>query len=307
METKPKILVSKCLGFDACRWNGVIIEEQFIKKLSDFVEFITVCPEVEIGLGVPRDRIRIIKKNGEYFLIQYKTEKDITKVMENFSKKFLKKIEKENIDGVILKDRSPSCGIKDVKIFSDKNVVVQKGSGFFAKDVVNTFTNIPVESEGRLNNLYLKENFLTKVFLISRFRNLKKEMKELVKFHSQNKYLFLSYNQKMLRELGTIVANLKKEDVEKVFKRYGETLLSGLKKNYRKNSYYNTLLHIFGYFKDSLKKEEKNFILKNIEDFKNDKVGLLTTLILLKSYVIRFDIDYLKEQTIFKPFPEELI
>ncbi|MDI6700969.1 MAG: DUF523 and DUF1722 domain-containing protein [bacterium] len=307
METKPKILVSKCLGFDACRWNGVIIEEQFIKKLSDFVEFITVCPEVEIGLGVPRDRIRIIKKNGEYFLIQYKTEKDITKVMENFSKKFLKKIEKENIDGVILKDRSPSCGIKDVKIFSDKNVVVQKGSGFFAKDVVNTFTNIPVESEGRLNNLYLKENFLTKVFLISRFRNLKKEMKELVKFHSQNKYLFLSYNQKMLRELGTIVANLKKEDVEKVFKSYGETLLSGLKKNYRKNSYYNTLLHIFGYFKDSLKKEEKNFILKNIEDFKNDKVGLLTTLILLKSYVIRFDIDYLKEQTIFKPFPEELI
>lgn len=307
METKPKILVSKCLGFDACRWNGVIIEEQFIKKLSDFVEFITVCPEVEIGLGVPRDPIRIIKKNGEYFLIQYKTEKDITKVMENFSKKFLKKIEKENIDGVILKDRSPSCGIKDVKIFSDKNVVVQKGSGFFAKDVVNTFTNIPVESEGRLNNLYLKENFLTKVFLISRFRNLKKEMKELVKFHSQNKYLFLSYNQKMLRELGTIVANLKKEDVEKVFKSYGETLLSGLKKNYRKNSYYNTLLHIFGYFKDSLKKEEKNFILKNIEDFKNDKVGLLTTLILLKSYVIRFDIDYLKEQTIFKPFPEELI
>lgn len=307
METKPKILVSKCLGFDACRWNGVVIEEQFIKKLSDFVEFITVCPEVEIGLGVPRDPIRIIKKNGEYFLIQYKTEKDITKVMENFSKKFLKKIEKENIDGVILKDRSPSCGIKDVKIFSDKNVVVQKGSGFFAKDVVNTFTNIPVESEGRLNNLYLKENFLTKVFLISRFRNLKKEMKELVKFHSQNKYLFLSYNQKMLRELGTIVANLKKEDVEKVFKRYGETLLSGLKKNYRKNSYYNTLLHIFGYFKDSLKKEEKNFILKNIEDFKNDKVGLLTTLILLKSYVIRFDIDYLKEQTIFKPFPEELI
>lgn len=307
METKPKILVSKCLGFDACRWNGVVIEEQFIKKLSDFVEFITVCPEVEIGLGVPRDPIRIIKKNGEYFLIQYKTEKDITKVMENFSKKFLKKIEKENIDGVILKDRSPSCGIKDVKIFSDKNVVIQKGSGFFAKDVVNTFTNIPVESEGRLNNLYLKENFLTKVFLISRFRNLKKEMKELVKFHSQNKYLFLSYNQKMLRELGTIVANLKKEDVEKVFKSYGETLLSGLKKNYRKNSCYNTLLHIFGYFKDSLKKEEKNFILKNIEDFKNDKVGLLTTLILLKSYVIRFDIDYLKEQTIFKPFPEELI
>jgi len=307
MESKPKILVSKCLGFDACRWNGVVIEEKFIKKLSDFVEFITVCPEVEIGLGVPRNPIRIVRKDGKNFLIQHKTEKDITSVMENFSKKFLKNIERGNVDGVILKDRSPSCGIKDVKIFSDKNIVIQKGSGFFAKDVVNTFTNIPIESEGRLNNIYLKENFLTKIFIISRFRNLKKEMKELVKFHSQNKYLFLSYNQKMLRELGTIVANRKKEDVEKVFKSYGETLLSGLKNNYRKNSYYNTLLHIFGYFKDSLKKEEKNFILKNIEDFKDDKVGLLTTLILLKSYVIRFDIDYLKEQTIFKPFPEELI
>lgn len=307
MERKPKILVSKCLGFDACRWNGVVIEEQFIKKLSEFVEFVTVCPEVEIGLGVPRDPIRIVKKDGKNLLIQHKTEKDITKVMESFSQKFLKSIEKENIDGVILKDRSPSCGIKDVKIFSEKNVVIQKGSGFFAKEVVNTFTNIPVESEGRLNNIYLKENFLTKIFIISRFRNLKKEMKELVKFHSQNKYLFLSYNQKMLRELGKIVANHNRDEVKNIFKNYSETLFAGLKNNYRKNSYYNTLLHIWGYFKDFLNKEEKKFILKNIEDFKNDRIGLLTTLILLKSYVIRFDIDYLKEQTIFKPFPEELI
>lgn len=302
---RPKILVSRCLGFEPVRWNGIVIQDDFIKKLTNYVNFITVCPEVEIGLGVPRDPIRIVKKDKSYFLIQHNTEKDITDRMEKFSKNFLKN--QRTFDGVILKEKSPSCGIKNVKVYNKDGNVVENGSGFFAKNVLEYFPNIPIESEGRLNNIYLKENFLTKIFLISNFRKLEKKMNELINFHSNNKYLFLAYNQRMLRDLGKIVANHENYNVDNVFLFYEQILLSGLKINYRRNSFYNTFLHILGYFKDKIKKDEKDFILENLDDFKNEKLDLTTVLKLFQSYIIRFDIDYLKKQTLFNPFPKNLI
>ncbi|MEO0288528.1 MAG: DUF523 and DUF1722 domain-containing protein [candidate division WOR-3 bacterium] len=302
---KPKILVSRCLGFEPVRWNGIVVHDDFIKKLTRYVDFITVCPEVEIGLGVPRDPIRIVKNGNSYSLIQHNSEKDITEKIEKFSKNFLKT--QGNFDGVILKEKSPSCGIKNVKVFNKAGNVVENGSGFFAKNLLEYFPNIPVESEGRLKNIYLKENFLTKIFLISSFRQLEKKMNKLINFHSNNKYLFLAYNQRMLRDLGKIVANHEKHTVDDVFLLYEQVLLSGLKINYRRTSFYNTFLHILGYFKDKIKKDEKDFILANLDDFKNEKLDLTTVLKLLQSYVIRFDVEYLKGQTIFKPFPKNLI
>ncbi|MEJ5306781.1 MAG: DUF523 and DUF1722 domain-containing protein [candidate division WOR-3 bacterium] len=302
---RPKILVSRCLGFEPVRWNGIVIQDDFIKKLARYVDFVTVCPEVEIGLGVPRDPIRIVKKDKSYFLIQHNTEKDITDRMEKFSKHFLKN--QIDFDGVILKEKSPSCGIKNVKVYNKDGNVVENGSGFFAKNVLELYPDIPLESEGRLKNMYLKENFLTKIFLISGFRKLEKNMKELINFHSKNKYLFLAYNQRMLRDLGKIVANHENYLIDTVFLLYEQVLLSGLKINYRRTSFYNTFLHILGYFKDRIKKDEKDFILENLDEFKNEKLDLTTVLKLLQSYVIRFDIEYLKGQTIFKPFPKNLI
>lgn len=302
---KPKILVSKCLGFAPVRWNGAIIEDDIIKKMREYVEFIPVCPEVEIGLGVPRDPIKIVKKGNTYRLIQDKTGKDITLLMENFSKIYLSS--SDRIDGIILKDRSPSCGIKNANVYNKDSSIIEKTSGFFAKRVLEKFSDIPIETEGRLNNSYIRENFLTKIFLISSFRSLDKKIGQLVQFHSENKFLFLSYNQKMLRELGKIVANHQHYKIDKVFSAYEETLLKGLKNNYRKNSFYNTFFHILGYFKDFISKEEKTFIINNLEDFKKGLNDLVTVIKILESYVIRFEIKYLKQQTLFNPFPQSLI
>ena len=163
---KPRILVSKCIEFDSCRYNGQVISSDFVEKLKSFVEFIPVCPEFEIGLGVPRDPIRVVSFGGNLKLIQSKTEKDVTKNMVEFSNSFLDKL--SDIDGFILKSKSPSCGIKDVKIHAGTGPPPKesKGSGFFGKAVLEKYSNIAIEDEGRLLNSRIKQHFLTKVYAL---------------------------------------------------------------------------------------------------------------------------------------------
>jgi len=173
---KPIIVTSKCLGFECCRYNGGIQNDDFIKKLNDFVEYITVCPEVEIGLSTPRDPIRIVQNNGELSLVQPKTGKDFSKVMYEFSQEFINSL--ENVDGFILKSRSPSCGIKDVKIYpnSEKGGGSSKGKGFFAAVAQEQLPYLAIEDEGRLKDFKIREHFLTKIFTLAEFRRIRKKI-----------------------------------------------------------------------------------------------------------------------------------
>jgi len=149
---KPIIVISKCLGFESCRYNGGIQNDDFIKKLYDFVEYITVCPEIEIGLSTPREPIRIVQNNGELSLVQPKTGKDLSKAMYEFSQEFMNSL--ENVDGFVLKSRSPSCGIKDVKIYpkSERGGSSTKGKGFFAAVAQEKLPYLAIEDEGRLKD-----------------------------------------------------------------------------------------------------------------------------------------------------------
>ncbi len=165
---KPIIIVSKCLGFSACRYNGVIIYDEFLDALKKYVDFRPICPEVEIGLGVPRNPVRVVSINNTLRLIQPSTNNDVTDMMNNFAYSFLNSI--DEVDGFILKSRSPSCGIKDVKIYPSKNDsrVIRMGSGFFGSAVINKFPDLPIEDEGRLTNFRIREHFLIKIFIFSK-------------------------------------------------------------------------------------------------------------------------------------------
>ena len=189
---KPNIVISKCLGFETCRYNGQVINDEYVNKLSKFVNYIPVCPECEIGLGVPRFPIRIVKEKDNLKLVQPKTGKDCTKDMIRFSENFLKGL--KNIDGFILKFRSPSCGINDVSIYPslEKSAPVGKGPGFFGSKVMEMFPGLSIEHEGRLKNFKLREHALTKLFALAGFRDHQGKMADLVKFHSNNKYLFMA-------------------------------------------------------------------------------------------------------------------
>lgn len=306
---KPKIVVSKCLGFAKCRYNGQTIPDDFVKTLGEYVEYITLCPEVEIGLGIPREPIRLIKEDDELKLYQPGSEEFFTEEMNQYSKDILDSI--EDVDGFILKGRSPSCGIKDVKIHNGrgKAPVLEKGAGVFASHVQARYPYLPIEEEGRLTNLKIREHFLTKLYTMKSFKEVErsKSMKELVKFHSENKYLLMAYNQNKLKTLGQIVANHSKLEFERVIKDYKEQLCMALTEAPKYTNYINSLMHIFGYFSEELSPEEKSFILDNFEKYREDKVHLSVPVNLLKAYVLRFKDEYLLNQSIFSLFPDELL
>ncbi|MGB9597718.1 MAG: YbgA family protein [Candidatus Poribacteria bacterium] len=306
---KPIVVVSKCLGFDYCRYNGNIINDNFVEILKNFVEFKPVCAEVEIGLGVPRDPVRVVSVNKEIRLIQSSTGLDLTEKMQDFANSFLNSI--TDIDGFILKSRSPSCGIKDCKVYSGTgkdSAVLRRSWGFFGKVVLDKFPYLPIEDEGRLNNIKIREHFLTKLYTFSTFREVKKSnsIHEIVKFHTENKLLFMSYNQKEMREMGKIIANLKKRTFNDIIADYEQHLFKVFSQAPKYVSNINVLMHGLGYFSDQLSSEEKAFFLDSLERYRNGKVPLSVPLAVLSSLIVRFKEEYLSKQTYFEPYPDGL-
>jgi len=306
---KPILVISKCLGFEHCRYNGLIISDDLVNSLKDHVEFRPVCAEVEIGLGVPRDPIRVVNVGGESRLTQPSTGSDLTEIMQNFAQTYLDSIVK--VDGFILKSRSPSCGIKDVKVYSNKgdNMVLGKGSGFFGGEVLKRFPHLAVEDEGRLSNFRIREHFLTQIYTFASFRKIKAEntMKALVRFHSQNKLMLMAYNQTQMRELGRIVANSEKRAIAEAIGDYEAHLYQAFNSIPRYGSNINVLMHGLGYFSESLTHEEKAFFLDSLEKYRAKKVPLSVPLAILRSFIVRFKEDYLMQQTYFEPYPEQLM
>jgi uncharacterized protein YbgA (DUF1722 family)/uncharacterized protein YbbK (DUF523 family) len=306
---KPCVIVSKCIEFESCRYNGQIIASNEVKELKPFIEFHPICPEVEIGLGIPRDPIRIVYKNKKKKLIQSKTQRDLTDRMNNFSMNFLDN--KKNVDGFILKTRSPSCGIKEVKIYLDDKGGIPSGRspGFFGNAVLKNYPHLAIEDEGRLRNPNIREHFLRKLYVFAGFRAIKKKqsISDLIKFHTENKFMFMVYNQSKLKEMGKLVANTKKYSIEFVLSGYEKLLHETFKRPPRCTSNINVLLHSFGYFSDSLSKEEKSYFLNEVERYRQSKISLASVIEVLKSWIIRFNETYLKQQTYFSPYPEQLV
>jgi uncharacterized protein YbgA (DUF1722 family)/uncharacterized protein YbbK (DUF523 family) len=308
-NSKPTIVVSRCLGFDHCRYNGDTISDKFVKKLSDYVNYITVCPEVDIGLPIPRETIRLISENGEIKLYQPSTERELTEEMASFTNSFLTSL--PEVEGFILKSRSPSCGTKDVKIYLGKEKAVGsiKGAGLFGKAITERFSNTAIEEEGRLTNFKIREHFLTKLFAFFKLRQIDKSMSlaELVKFESDNKYLLMAYNQKEQKLLGRIVSNHEKKDFEILIKEYREHLALAFARAPRYTNIINALQHIFGYFSEKLSAEERAFFLETLENYRQNKVSLSVLIHMLKGYALEYNESYILQQTILSPYPEELI
>ena len=308
-RVKPAVLFSKCLGFDHCRYNGEIINDGFVQKLIPLVEAKTVCAEVEIGLGVPRDPIHIIADGDKLKLVQPATGRDVTREMLDFCDSFLGSI--EDVDGFILKSRSPSCGIRDVRRFppGEKKASLGKGAGFFGGAVLDRFPHLGVESEGRLKNFRIRERFLTRLYAMARFREMEKggSMRDLVAFHTRNKLLLMAYNQKELKEMGRIVANTEKRPAAEVICDYGEHLSRALAKSPRYTSNINVLMHAMGYFSDRISSGEKSYFLDTLDRYRQGQIPLSVCIHIIKSWIIRFDEPYLGQQDYFHPYSEELM
>lgn len=306
---RPRLFASRCLGFARCRWNGETITDDLVERLRVHVDYVTECPEVSIGLGVPREPIRVVKDKAGLKLMQPATGRDCSREMAVFADAFLLKL--GEVDGFILKSRSPSCGIKDVKVYPsiEKSPVIGKGSGFFGSRAIEMFPGVAVEDEARLNDFRIREQFLTRIFLSAEFRRAKARgsMKGLVDLHSGNKYMLMAASQRSLSALGRIVANHDKLPARDVFAAYGEELGRAMAKGSRYRSNINALMHALGYVSKGMRPKEKAYFLEMLEKYRKGRVPFSVPLGIMRELVIRFEEPYLMRQSFFEPYPEELM
>ena len=309
---KPKIVISKCLGNAHCRYDGGTVNSDLVDGLAPYVEYISVCPEMGIGLPVPREALRIIRNNQDQDRLVFSISgTDKTNEMLSFAKDFLGKLDENDIDGFILKNRSPSCGINDVKIYKDtgkSTIIPGKTTGMFGRTVQMIFPHIPLENEGRLLNYNIREHFMIKVFMMRDFKKVKLsgKMSELIHFHSANKYLLMGFNQKLLANMGKVTANNLGLSFNELIEGYQNNLILALEQPASIPRNINVLMHVFGYFKKHISSNEKAFFLENLELYSQKRVPFSVLLGILRSWVIRFDEPYLKLQTLFEPFPADL-
>lgn len=300
---RPKILLSRCYS-EPIRYNGGIVNDDFINKLKQYIDFINVCPEVEIGLGVPRKRLIVVKTENSKRFFQLETGKDFTERIIKFAEKTLTSL--PEVDGFILKAKSPSCGVGSTKLYKN-GFIVGKTYGFFAEQIRKSFPYLPLEDEGRLKDEEIRKHFLVRIFSFSEVRELFEiiEPKSLVQFHTKYKYLLMTYSQKALKELGQIVADGNLSIKEKIH-RYKIKFYEAFDKKPSIKRHVNTLTHLTGYVSSKLNTKEREHLINLINNYSMGKIHLKVIIELLKSLAYRFDNEYILIQKYLEPYPEDL-
>ncbi len=305
-----KIGISSCLLGNRVRYDGNHSHDRFLTQtLGLFAEYVPVCPEVECGMPVPRESVRLVGNPENPRLVTRETGVDKTDQMKAWIEGRLKDLEKEDLCGFIFRSKSPSSGLHRIKVYGDDGSVRKTGRGLFARAFTDRFPRIPVEEAGRLNDPGLRENFIENLFSFQRWRNLvetNRTLGGLVDFHTRNKLLILSHSQEQYRKLGRLVAQGKKLEPDQLFGTYEEILLKslGLKTTLKKNI--NVLLHILGYFKKDLTGSEKKELLHIIDQYRSEYVPLIVPITLINHYVMKYDQPWLEVQTYLNPHPFEL-
>lgn len=279
----------------------VPIELRVISLLRKYVDLETVCPETEIGLKVPRNPIRIEKYDNKYKLVEPSDNIDYTTQMMEFAEEFLSNI--GDVDGFILKSKSPSCGVKDVKIYpkNQKCSISNKGQGIFSSKIIEKYSTIPIEDEGRLKNYNIRNEFLTKIFTIN---NLKCE-NSILDFHNKNSLLLKSYNEDIYNDLNIIVS---KENINEDDKTLYKNKVYEILNNKRdKSKRLNLIKNIFEKYKTYLSKNEINYFSNLLKLYESGKIPFSSVIVAIQIYATRFDDKDLLNQTFFNPYPIELI
>ena len=307
---KIRIGISSCLLGNPVRFDGGHKHDKYITKtLGDYFEFFPVCPEVECGLGVPRESMRLVGDPEAPRLITNKSGQDLTERMKSWASAKVEELAELNLCGFIFKSKSPSSGMERVKVYDAKSGVPRNaGVGLFARAFKERFPTIPIEEEGRLHDIILRENFIESVFVYRRWREVVEDFTpaKLVNFHTDHKLLLRAHSEKHYRVLGRVTANAGSLDPDEFLESYQETLMECMRLKPTVKKHYNVLLHIMGHFKKVLTADEKQELLEIIDRFKRYHIPLIVPTTLLNHYVRKYDEQYLKKQHYLNPHPTEL-
>jgi len=306
-----KVGISTCLLGQKVRYDGGHKHDRYITDiLGPYFQFVPICPELEVGMGVPREAVRLEGSPEAPRMVGNRTGEDWTDRMNRYSERRVGRRDVAGLCGYILKKDSPSCGLERVKLYLAENNVQRITVGLYAKALRERYPHLPIEEEGRLNDPRLRENFIVRVFAYHRLQQLygaRFSRERMIAFHTTHKYLLLAHSPKHYQEMGRLVAAVKQHEPEYFRQKYLAMLMEGLgvKSTPKKNA--NVLLHILGFLKKQLSAEEKKDILATIEDYHHQIVPLIVPLTLVRHYVNKHDIAYIRDQIYLNPHPKELM
>lgn len=305
-----KIAVSGCLLGEEIRFNGGHSLDRFVtQSLGKYVQFVSFCPE-NLAFGTPRPTIRLVEDDQEGYYVQSSDkERDVTEKLLHTNRHELRKIENEPIRGIIFKSKSPSCGFGSAMIYRTNGYSKEKGDGLFVEMCKERFPLLPMEEEARLNDPWLRENFIMQLFAYDDFENFKvsnPNMNALVSFHQSYKFMLQAKNEMMYRELGQIVGNhegLKFDEILRAYEILFKTAIAQ-KSSIGKNR--NVLEHMAGFVKDKINEVEKEMLHEQIRDYADKIIPLIAPLSRLHLFAKSYNVEYLLDQKFLHPYPKEL-
>ncbi|HEY2291670.1 MAG TPA: DUF523 and DUF1722 domain-containing protein [Thermoanaerobaculia bacterium] len=309
---KPRLGVSACLLGQEVRYNGGHKRDAFLTDtFGRYVEWVAVCPEVEVGMGTPRPPIRLERRGEEVRLIMPSTGEDYTDAMRSWAERRVAGLIGMDLDGYVLKKDSPSCGMERVKVYSGEGAPSKEGRGLFAETLTARLPDLPVEEEGRLNDPPPRENFIARVFVHHRWREGEKEgwtRASLMRFHERHKFLLMARNQNGMRRLGRLLGDSGKETpVSDLAAAYRRGLTEVLRRPATRRGHTNVLQHLAGYVSDALDPADRAELAETIERYRLELVPLIVPLTLIRHHVRRQGVEYLQGQAYLEPHPYELM
>jgi uncharacterized protein YbgA (DUF1722 family)/uncharacterized protein YbbK (DUF523 family) len=312
MITPVRIGISSCLLGQHVRFDGGHKRDAFLVEVfGSYVEWVPVCPEVEMGLGVPRDTMRLEWHAGEVRMITPKTGADHTEGMWTFAEQRLAALVEERLCGYILKKDSPSCGMERVRVYASQGSPNRAGQGLFAAALMKHFPHLPVEEEGRLNDPRLRENFISRVFAYQRWGQLAESRitrAGLTDFHAQHKFLLVAHSQVGTQRLGRLLAHPERFTDEKALAAaYLEGFTEVMRRVPTRRGHTNVLQHLAGYVSKPLDADEREELSEMIDRYRRGLLPLIVPVTLIRHYVRKFRVPYLLDQVYLSPHPHELM
>jgi uncharacterized protein YbgA (DUF1722 family)/uncharacterized protein YbbK (DUF523 family) len=304
--------ISKCLLGANVRYDGGHKRDPFlIDELGQYVQWVPVCPEVEMGLSVPREAMRLVGSPEDPRLVTIKTGLDYTERQLSWTMQRLEELAGEGLHGFVFKKDSPSSGLYRVKVYNDKGVPQRTGSGLFARAFTQRFPLLPTEEEGRLHDWRLRENFIECVFTYRRWTDMLDQNPtpgELVRFHTAHKMTLLAHSPKHYREMGRLVAQAGSLPWDEIAEQYGTMLVESMRKLASPGRHYNVLQHLMSFLKDELDRADKAELLALMEDYRRGQVPLIVPITLLKHHLRRPTVpEWVHQQVYLYPYPKELM
>jgi uncharacterized protein YbgA (DUF1722 family)/uncharacterized protein YbbK (DUF523 family) len=311
-DSRPFIGTSACLAGVEVRFNGGHAQSRFLmQKMAGQLRFTKVCPEVESGMGVPRETVRLVARD-RIRVVGSRSGEDHTERLEGWAEARVARLAKLPLDGFLLKKDSPSCGVARVKIYAEgpNAMPTREGQGVFAEALQRAMPWLPLCEDGWLADPPLRDSFLSRVYTHRRFRNevmANPTRNALMKFHAEHKFLYLAHNPKGYGTLGRICSSVAKRPLHEVVDEYRLIMSQTLAVRATPGKHANVLQHILGYFRDLLPVDDRQEIMGKIESFRSGTHGLSVPLTLLAHHLRRHaQGTWLARQRYFAPFPEAI-